>query len=98
MKYGTLLLLTLTGILVPLVSSEYEVPTKKAMPPKMDPIPTLPKVTHRVFFDIEIDGEKTGQIVFGLFGGIAPKAVENFLALCNCNRGGRKINRKAIVL
>ena len=53
-------------------------------------------MTHRVFFDIEIDGDKTGQIVFGLFGTIAPKAVENFLALCKCNKGKAKYTGKQL--
>mmetsp|Transcript_114144 Transcript_114144/g.170721 ORF Transcript_114144/g.170721 Transcript_114144/m.170721 type:complete len:237 (+) Transcript_114144:227-937(+) len=69
------------------VLSEYEVPTKKAMPPKMDPIPMLPMVTHRAYLDIEMDGVELGRIVVGLFGDIAPKAVENFVALCKCDRG-----------
>lgn len=37
--------------------------------------------------DVEIDGERAGRIVFGLFGGVAPKAVENFLTLCRCDAG-----------
>lgn len=69
------------------VCAEYKVPTKKALPPKMDPIPTLPVITHRAYIDISIAGEPSGRIVFGLFGEIAPKAVKNFVALCNCNQG-----------
>ena len=41
--------------------------------------------------DIEIDGEKTGQVVFGLFGQIAPKTVENFRSLAACDKGKGKI-------
>ena len=79
MKYGNLFLLTLSWLAASPAVSEYEIPTKKAIPPKMDPIPTLPQVTHRAYFDIQIDGKHTGRIVLGLFGDIAPKAVENFL-------------------
>ncbi len=37
--------------------------------------------------DITVDGEALGRIVFGLFGEIAPKAVENFFHLCKCDKG-----------
>lgn len=86
------MLLQLVGIVS--VRSAYEVPMEKAMPPKMDPIPTLPLVTERVFLEIAMDGESVGRIVFGLFGEIAPKAVENFSSLCKCDRGKAPITGK----
>ena len=51
---------------------------------------TLPDITHRVFFDVSIDGNSPQRIVFGLFGKVAPKAAENFrsLSLCNNKRPG----------
>ena len=51
-------------------------------------------MTHRAYIDIEMNGEKLGRIVFGLFGEVAPKAVENFVALCQCDRGKGKITGK----
>ena len=47
---------------------------------------TLPEVTHKVFLEIEINGKNVGKIVLGLFGKVAPKTVENFRALCACDK------------
>ena len=48
---------------------------------------TLDTVTEKVFFDIEIDGEKTGRIVFGMFGDTVPKTVKNFSTLADGSAG-----------
>ncbi|KAF8348303.1 cyclophilin-like domain-containing protein [Amanita rubescens] len=40
-----------------------------------------PKITNKIFFDIEHGGKPVGQVIIGLYGGTVPKTVENFRAL-----------------
>ena len=52
------------------------------------------KITAKTFFDITIDGEKVGGIVFGLFGDVVPKTVLNFKTLCTGESGVGKSGKK----
>ncbi|CAK0788792.1 unnamed protein product [Prorocentrum cordatum] len=45
--------------------------------------PEAKDVTKKVYFDITIGGQPAGKIVFGLYGDVAPKTVENFATLCS---------------
>ena len=48
---------------------------------------TLDTVTQKVYFDIEIDGQPEGRIVFGMFGDTVPKTTKNFATLCDGSAG-----------
>jgi len=56
-----------------------------------------PKVTKKVFFDIEIDGKAAGRIEIGLFGSTVPKTADNFVQLAKKPKGegykGSKFHR-----
>ncbi|XP_060074217.1 peptidyl-prolyl cis-trans isomerase B-like [Ylistrum balloti] len=54
-------------------------------------------VTNKVYFDITIDGEESGRIIFGVFGEAVPLTAENFVQLATHANGygykGSKFHR-----
>ena len=59
------------------------------------------KITAKTYFDVTIDGQKAGRIVFGLFGEVVPKTVLNFKNLCTGENGvgqsGKKLHYKGSI-
>ena len=73
---------------------------KKEEPKKEDiihPIPVDPRITEKVFFDINLGGASIGRIVIGLFGETVPITVKNFVELSKKPKGqgylGSKFHR-----
>jgi len=62
----------------------------------MDPKPEMPKITQKVYLDVEIEGNQKEKIIIGLFGDLAPKTTENFRSLCACDKGNGKLSGKPL--
>jgi cyclophilin family peptidyl-prolyl cis-trans isomerase len=47
-----------------------------------EPVKPQAEITHRVYFDMDINSKPAGRIVMGLYGNVVPKTVQNFATLC----------------
>lgn len=47
-----------------------------------EPVKPQAQITHRVYFDMDINSKPAGRIVMGLYGNVVPKTVQNFATLC----------------
>ncbi|PIO62480.1 putative peptidyl-prolyl cis-trans isomerase A [Teladorsagia circumcincta] len=56
--------------------------------------PKGPKVTDKVWFDIESNGQQMGRIVIGLFGKTVPKTAKNFIELAKKPKGEGYVGSK----
>merc|ERR1740129_1977070 len=52
-----------------------------------------PKVTQKVFFDMQIGDAAPARITIGLFGDVVPKTVANFVSLCTGDKGVGKAGK-----
>mmetsp|Transcript_31388 Transcript_31388/g.47452 ORF Transcript_31388/g.47452 Transcript_31388/m.47452 type:complete len:233 (+) Transcript_31388:108-806(+) len=52
----------------------------------IDPNTDLPKITDRVYIDVQLSTGEEGRIEMGLFGELLPRVTENFVALCKSNK------------
>jgi len=51
-----------------------------------------PRITNKIYFDIEHGGKSVGRVILGLYGGTVPKTVENFRALATGkNKDGEEL-------
>ncbi|XP_031556497.1 peptidyl-prolyl cis-trans isomerase G-like [Actinia tenebrosa] len=57
-------------------------------------VPKAKGYRPRCFFDVTINGEKAGRIIFELFADVCPKTCENFRSLCTGDAGVGKVTGK----
>ncbi|KAI5670498.1 hypothetical protein M9H77_10862 [Catharanthus roseus] len=84
--FGTLALI-LNRLNDPGISLEHDKARHGELQTEKKSSENVEEVTHKVYFDVEINGKPAGRIIMGLFGKIVPKTAENFRALCTGEKG-----------
>jgi peptidyl-prolyl cis-trans isomerase B (cyclophilin B) len=51
----------------------------------LDPSLEMPRITKRVYLDVQVGEQAVDRLVVGLFGELMPRTTENFEALCRDN-------------
>ncbi|KAI3767918.1 hypothetical protein L2E82_18347 [Cichorium intybus] len=73
---------------------------RKDKPKEEDAVEEVHQITHRAFMDVDIDKQRLGRIIIGLYGEVVPKTVEDFRALCTGEFGkgksGKPLHYKGI--
>jgi len=44
---------------------------------------TIAKITHKCYFDLQVNDQSLGRIIIALFGQAVPYTVRNFVELCS---------------
>jgi len=78
----------ITKVLGDSMAADEEIEEGEAIKPQAE-------ITHRVYFDVDINSRPAGRITMGLYGNVVPKTVENFASLCEGDktdpRSGRSL-------
>lgn len=74
-------------------AADGEVAAQAATEPAIDPATEEPEMTARAYLDISVDGRAAHRVVVGLYGGVTPRVVENFIALVASGYAGSAVYR-----
>jgi len=55
---------------------------------------TIDTITHKCFFDIQINDQTAGRIIVALFGQTVPYTVRNFVEICSGTANSKLDNQK----
>jgi len=91
MNTKAILTLLAFGLFASTTCSPVEGDDNSVQPGQDQPDPE--EVTEKIYFNMTIDGEHVGRIVFGLFGNTVPLTVANFATICKQGIQGMSYNQ-----